>query len=639
MAHLRTRDRGITILTALVAVIIIGGISSAFFLLSLNEAKSTEEIKYKARATYLAEAGSEIACNTLRQAIANSPAIMLDPTDPANIGATAFNTIVVNQTVTIDGFPVQCKAIKRQIIVPPNPVGVAAPLRVNHASFEVMGYARVGGNVAKAQDKKAQMAIVYKMVETNGTPLFQFLAFYNDDLEANPGPYAHFHGRMHTNADMYLTDRDTKRGMVIDTDHVQAVGKMYRTYSSRQSDGTFAASAVETGANGDIWVRQMGTTPLDDATIDAYPGNDPGLIKWDLGLNSDTTDWAKTATTNWNQTVMDGSMGAQTMVAPQIESIKPGGWYDTHSGLQIKDGVVMQNGVDVTSAINSAQPGAITTSSIYDAREEKDVPVVSVDVGKLSKTSYWPTNGILYATHSQATAAKPQAIQLTNGSYIPTGFTVATNLPVYVKGDYNGKTDDTTGLAMMVTDNSKNPPTRTMQTVNDAGTTVNTQACAILADAVNLLSNSWDNSKTASTGISKAKNTTYNTAILSGNQLTTYDKGMPDNGYNGGLQNLPRFHEDWGGINANIAGSFVNLWRSQIATGGYGKGNVYSPPVRHWDFDQKFDKTNPPGSPFVVSIGRTTYEEGAVRGNLTDAAGNFILDGAGNKQQYDLHPD
>ena len=118
--------------------------------------------------------------------------------------------------------------------------------------------------------------------------------------------------------------------------------------------------------------------------------------------------------------------------------------------------------------------------------------------------------------------------------------------------------------------------------------------CAIIADAINLLSNAWDGSKVKGT-VPSAKNTTYNTAIMSGNQLTKYDTGSFDNGYNGGLQNLPRFHENWGGINCNIAGAFVNLWRSQIATGVYGKSGVYSPPKRFWDFDQQFNSKNPFG--------------------------------------------
>jgi cysteine-rich repeat protein len=41
-------------------------------------------------------------------------------------------------------------------------------------------------------------------VGTDGTPLFQFLAFYSGDLEILPGPIMHLHGPIHTNGSLYL---------------------------------------------------------------------------------------------------------------------------------------------------------------------------------------------------------------------------------------------------------------------------------------------------------------------------------------------------------------------------------------------------------------------------------------------------
>jgi len=627
----RRRDQGMTLLAATVIFIIIGGISAAFFILSLNEAKSTESNRYRTRASYLAEAGAEIAANSLRQTIANNPAIMMDPAK----GGTALNTLVVNQVVLIDGFPVQCKAMKRQILVisPPPP---ASALVQNKATFEIMGYASVGGNPSKTKDKASQQATVYKMVETTGTPILQFLAFYNGDMEVNPGPYAHFHGRMHTNGDMFLTDRDTSKGMVLDTDHVQAFGNMYRSYSNKAAAGAFAATAVETGATGDVWVRKQGTTPLSDATIDANPANDPGLVNWSLGLQSGT-GFGSTAMSNWNGTVLDKSMGAQQMVPPTLQSIQPGGYYDLNASLSIRNGVAMQGGTDVTSLINAQQANTITSSTIWDAREGKNMPVVTIDMGKLMQTSYAPK--ILYATDSNATAnpsTMASGVQLINGSYIggTSGVTVASNLPVYVKGDYNGFTDPTTGLSIPAINGIP-------QTQNASGNVVPTVPCAIMADAVNLLSNKWDGTKSSTSGVPAASNTTYNTAIVAGNQATVADPTNPnDHGYNGGLQNLPRFHEDWsGGVKCNIAGSFVNLWRSQIATGVYGQSGVYSPPERHWDFDQQFSSAFPPGIPYAISIGRTTYEEGAARGDTPDSTGLVPLKVSGQYVPYDLLPD
>jgi hypothetical protein len=631
----RSRERGMTILTVIILAVIIAGVSGAFFLLALNESNSTERTRYKTRAVYLAEAGAELGANSLRQACATTPAIITS-TDPT-VGGVALNAPVpgLAATVLIDGYPVQYNVFKRQALGMTN--DPTTGLNSNTASFEIMGFAKVGADALKTTDTKTQEATVYKIVETKGTPLFQFLAFYDNDLELNPGPFAHFHGRMHTNGDMYLTDRDTGRGMIIDTNHLQAAGKMFRSYA-----GT---NQVETGANGPVWVRNNGTTPAGNAVEDANPANDAGLVGWNQSLDSNSSGWGATATSNWNGTVKDGSMGAQKFTPPQIQSVQPGGYYEQQAksgGLEIQTvggtPTVMQNGTDVTNAINSAQPGTITTSSIYDAREGKSMPVVTVDVGKLMKSGYAPSNGILYATDPGASSTTPSGIQLINGSYInpPStagGFTVASNLPVYVKGDYNGYTDPNTGLSAQ-RQVFKDPPYNTIPTVDSAGNPIfynqtmnpntgglqDTPPCAIIGDAVNLLSNSWDNSKTSTSSPPGATNTTYNFAMVSGNQATKYDPTAPDNGYNGGLQNLPRFHENWSGVNCNISGAFVNLWRSNIATGVYGKGNVYSPPNRHWDYDQSFEALGktPPGTPFAMSIGRTTYEEGAVRAPTYD---------------------
>jgi len=69
--------------------------------------------------------------------------------------------------------------------------------------------------------------------------------------------------------------------------------------------------------------------------------------------------------------------------------------------------------------------------------------------------------------------------------------------------------------------------------------------------------------------------TTYNCAFIAGIKTTT------DTSYNGGLENYPRLHEKWSGVNLNITGSFVALWNSAIATGNWSNAS-YSPPIRNW---------------------------------------------------------
>ena len=87
--------------------------------------------------------------------------------------------------------------------------------------------------------------------------------------------------------------------------------------------------------------------------------------------------------------------------------------------------------------------------------------------------------------------------------------------------------------------------------------------------------------------------------MVSGNSATTASS------YNGGLENLPRFHENWNGVRCNIRGSFVNMYESQYATGNwvYG-GDRYTAPVRNWSYETAFnDVANlPPFTPMAVSV-------------------------------------
>src|SRR5207244_2966736 len=88
----------------------------------------------------------------------------------------------------------------------------------------------------------------------------------------------------------------------------------------------------------------------------------------------------------------------------------------------------------------------------------------------------------------------------------------------------------------------------------------------------------------------KASNTTVNAAFLAGI--------VPSGGgnYSGGAENYPRLLEDWSSKTFTYYGSMVELYKSQQAIGTWGKGNVYSPPIRQWYFDPGFYVTPPPGT-------------------------------------------
>jgi hypothetical protein len=174
------------------------------------------------------------------------------------------------------------------------------------------------------------------------------------------------------------------------------------------------------------------------------------------------------------------------------------------------------------------------------------------------------------------------------------GFTVASENPVYVWGDYNAS-------------------------VASGYADVNHSAAAILADSLTLLSNSWndlnDMANPADQSKRVATTTYYRMAIAAGKNITFSNPAgaiSPDWGSDGGLHNFLRYLENWGGIALNYNGSLVSLYYSQYNTGTFKCCvTVYNAPNRKYQFDTLFlDPANlPPGTPEFQDIVNLTYRQ------------------------------
>ncbi len=203
------------------------------------------------------------------------------------------------------------------------------------------------------------------------------------------------------------------------------------------------------------------------------------------------------------------------------------------------------------------------------------------------------------------------AVRLLDGSQLPNraqisagtadGFTVATNAPAYLVGDYNAT-----------------------YSAADSPTTPGTSEtpAAIAADSINVLSNAWWNSSTKlpvgdggnlpSGSAPTAANTEVAAAFLSG-IVPTSGTGAGTNGanstYSGGVENYPRFHENWSSKTLLYRGSMVSLFQSQVATGQWTHAR-YSPPNRTWGFDSMFGNQRrfPPGTPLLRTYRRINYQ-------------------------------
>jgi hypothetical protein len=120
---------------------------------------------------------------------------------------------------------------------------------------------------------------------------------------------------------------------------------------------------------------------------------------------------------------------------------------------------------------------------------------------------------------------------------------------------------------------------------------------------INTPGNNAYNSKSTSNPNSTG-NTEVAMAMVSGLVLTNASAAS------GGVHNLPRYLENWGGVTHVIRGSLVNLYSSKIAIDPYGTG-YYSPPDRVWGFAQLFSDCGilPPSTPFTFSNRRTYFND------------------------------
>jgi hypothetical protein len=206
------------------------------------------------------------------------------------------------------------------------------------------------------------------------------------------------------------------------------------------------------------------------------------------------------------------------------------------------------------------------------------------------------------------------------------GFTVASEEPVYVYGDYN------TGANDPFWPSGANPTTPH-------------SAAAIIADAVTLLSNppSGATLPTANLGWTdhqsflypgqavqsgsfpgRQGNTSYYRVAIAAGKSVPFPQtafsvaaGWQDFGTDGGMHNFLRYLEDrsdnGNGATVNYVGSMINMYYSQYATGIFKCCNsVYAPPgTRNYFFDTQFLNPNnlPPGTPSFQDVVSLSFHQ------------------------------
>jgi len=505
--------------------------------------------------------------NTTNFAKAGINADLTDEYDPTY-------TVSNLKVVAVDG---TLKALAGGAVPPPPAVGMTQTGSANttSASYNYIASADVTlptltGTVA---------AKVRRVFSKQQLSPWNYAIFYADPLEIHPGPPFTVTGWVHTNFNLY-----TAHNTLTFADKVTYASDWFINFMPGDQRHTGETPTSPGWPSNLPPARDIALQPfgLDSTAIfstsDPNPNNDSyrELIQPPVSGYTDPIG----ASRYWNQ----------ASVAIQVDASN-----NVTIGQPNSNGTITP--FTTSNPLYTMFSSAISTNqTIQDNREGASVRLVTLDINKIQNNtsglspSYKSTafNGIVYVYDNSNTSGSRRGVRLLNGSKIPsTGLTVASVNPVYVQGNFNtGGTPPSNG----------NPGDPTSPQVSGY-----TRApCSIIADAVNILSNSWNDANSfAGTSSRVASNTTVNTAILAGIVPSAPTGG--DGSYSGGAENFPRFLEDWSSAVLTYYGSMVELYQSQQSSGEWGKANVYVPPTRRWYFDKNFKTTPPPGSLMVYS--------------------------------------
>ena len=553
------RSRGVVLVASLIVGVLILGLMMASMTVAQATSKWLQHLLEQTEALSLAEAATELRQKALITEIANfaKEDVLTEPRTHA-LGKGGKPQTVISRVRRIGAGG----AAATDDLKTTDSDGVVSFV----SYFQITARAVTGTSAIE----------VMRTVQVGKNPVFQYGVFYDDDLEILPGPDMTLAGRIHANGDIYLNGGATLR---INSAYLRCTGEIYRE-AKRAGEGT----------KGTTLILQRGSTTFAPMEADNAPAarwvGSKVSPEYYGNFDGDPHQWVAYADATWQGTVKTQAHGTKEVASPQIKTITPGGYYHNEAGLVIE---YAGNGVNVyarrdgaVSAVTSVLPaGTVALGTIYDGRQKKNLNTIEVDMAKLRDAGVMPDNGLVYAYRADTTEETPHGVVFKNGKELSGATMLVSPGPVYIQGDFN---------------------------CPEAASSYAKQPSMLICDAVNLLSNAWDNTKTAASGVPRAGATTVNLAMASGIVRT------PDTGgdYSGGLENFPRFHENWTGVTLRIRGSFMALFASMYATGPW-KNATYGAPTRDWGFDP--DLLNGGNAfareimPWAVSMRRVAWQD------------------------------
>lgn len=550
-----------------------------YFSLTMIELGASRSSLTSFQGFYFAEAGLNVRADLVRQAFTGfARPSGTTPTDPetaaacqgSNMGSGDFRC--VNYSFphrTVVTFLEEAPNSANPIVVPRG----EQFQNLNGQEYHYVVYSRALNNAQQAE------AVLEMHFKSRLIPLFQFAAFYNKDLELLSLAGLLLQGPVHTNGDLYVGS-----GGTLDViGQVTVSGSLYR---GRKETDTCMAGPVRV------------IDPENPRELPTCSGSRRLIAQSEL--------------TAWREMVKTGVNALALPPADVLDPVAGKSYWDNADlrimldlnqsppEIRVRD---VDGSINNGKSVHLASCGVATLSNTFNnEREGTAIEMLDLDVQgmldclhstnmlgtPLDETSDGGLVWYLGVDGPNASGVNNYGVRLTNGAELAStvfgapaiaGLSIATGQAIYIEGDYNA---------------------------------VNKKPAAVLADSLNVLSNSWTDAaglaSAAGGTLAAASGTTINAAFLAGTDTTGGFEGSAGQslgGYNGGIKGLMRLHENWFGRTLIYRGSFVSLGTPVHVNGAWVVGSTYyREPTPDYGYDTDFDDALmlPPLSPQFVYL-------------------------------------
>jgi hypothetical protein len=584
------------LLTALLTLL------AAYCTMSASEIATTRSIKNSSDGFFAAEAGLNVRAKEIRDLFVgyNRPTgvspTLLSPCEGSNNGSGDFGCE--------DFYFARRSAITYVREDAANPYQTTIPPDELFQGLSAQEYRYTVTSEAKNPSGRTE-AILELVFKSRLVPMFQFVAFFNKDLEILPGANMNLSGPIHTNGDLYLNSDATLKVL----GQVSTASDIYRgrknnntragtiqvatnrlsppTYTNMHSGGGSRLSVTDatlTGFNGYVRKGVRVLTVPEPEEFDAAPGAaywDAADLRIVLNLNGPNT--INTSNSPTGIEVRDASnavvVGATNYLnscaggAPGTKAVGFEADFDKQFNNKREGSKIEMLDIDMLALLNCIQNSNVVggVSRLMGGR-----PLNDATQGGL--VFHFSVKGPLSAGQNNYGVRVNNADKLQSsivGAPLVKGLTIVSDQAFYSLGHYNR---------------------------------VQKIPASFLVDSYNVLSTNWNYSVDLNSALWTAADTTVNAAVLAGTDVTggiEGEGGQNKTPYSGGFENYPRFHERWTGKWFTYRGSFVTLGKARKVDGVWViHSPYYEPPQRNWDYDTDFNTAEklPPMAPRFVYL-------------------------------------